>query len=118
MKKPIAFVGAALGSGIACLALFGCPNPNNIGVQTFGAVQVTCVQASNNQPVSGALVQVDGATGTTNSSGIAVVSVAIGSNIPASCDAPGLSGSTTIPTVAATNTTSAPLTITIQMTPS
>jgi hypothetical protein len=111
---------SAAGVCAAALALWGCPNPNDIGVQTFGVVQVTCVQASNNQPVSGALVQVDGVTPSayTNSAGVLIVSgVAIGSDIPVSCNAPGLSGSATIPSLTAASTSTSPLPITVQMTP-
>jgi hypothetical protein len=120
MKKSTVLAFFGTGAAAACLGLVGCPNPNAIGVQTFGFIQVTCVQASNNQPVTGALVTVDGTTGPdTNSSGISIVqNVAIGSNIPAECNAPGLSGSATIPTLSASNTATNPLPITISMTPS
>jgi len=104
----------------ACAALWGCPNPNDIGVQTYGAVQVTCVQAGNNQPVGGALVRVDGVTpsATTNSAGVLLVqNVAIGSSIPVTCLAPGLTGNATIPSLTAANTATNPLPITVPMTP-
>ncbi|HXW52405.1 MAG TPA: hypothetical protein VEJ41_10475 [Candidatus Acidoferrales bacterium] len=120
MKNPIGIGLAACGLLLACAVLWGCPNPNYIGVQTFGVVQVTCVQASNNQPVAGALVQVDGQTpqSQTNSAGtILVPGVPIGSNIPVNCNAPGLTGTATIPSLTATNTSSDPLPITVQMTP-
>jgi hypothetical protein len=39
----------------AALALTGCPNPNAIGVQTYGTVSVKTVDGSG-QPVAGALV--------------------------------------------------------------
>jgi hypothetical protein len=120
MKNPIRLGLAACVLLLACGALWGCPNPNYIGVQTYGVVQVTCVQASNNQPVAGALVQVDGTTpqAQTNSAGMLIVpQVPIGSNIPVNCNAPGLTGTATIPTLTATNTASDPLPITVQMTP-
>lgn len=120
MKMSVKLALAAVASCVASLGLSGCPNPNDIGVQTFGVVQVTCVQASNNKPVANALVQVDGVTPSaqTNSAGQLTVSgVAIGSDIPASCNAAGLSGSTTIPSLTAASTASNPLPITIQMTP-
>jgi hypothetical protein len=118
MKIPIATFSAALVVCAACFGLWGCPNPNDIGVQTFGYVAVTCVQASNNQPVSGAIATVDGNTQAAGSNGVAIVKAAIGSNIPASCEAPGLSGSTTIPSLTATSTQSSPFPITIPMSPS
>jgi hypothetical protein len=118
MKISIATFSTALIVCAVCLVLWGCPNPNDIGVQTFGYVAVTCVQASNNQPVSGAIATVDGNTVATGSNGVAIVKAAIGSNIPASCDAPGLSGSSTVPSLTATSTQSNPLPITIQMSPS
>ncbi|HXW51829.1 MAG TPA: hypothetical protein VEJ41_07555 [Candidatus Acidoferrales bacterium] len=119
MKNPIGIGLAACGLLLACAALWGCPNPNYIGVQTFGVVQVTCVQASNNQPVAGALVRVDGTDGpNTGTNGISLVSgVAIGSNLPVECYAPGLTGSATLGTLTATNTSSNPAPITVQMAP-
>lgn len=44
---------------LAVLALAGCPNPNNIGVQKYGTVAALAVLASNNQPVANALVIVN-----------------------------------------------------------
>ena len=41
---------------VAALALAGCPNPNDIGVQNTGTVNVKTVDANNGQPVVGALV--------------------------------------------------------------
>ncbi|MBV8172226.1 MAG: carboxypeptidase regulatory-like domain-containing protein [Candidatus Eremiobacteraeota bacterium] len=43
----------------AALALGGCPNPNQIGVQQFGTITATVLLASNNQPVANALVAVN-----------------------------------------------------------
>ncbi|MDQ6766511.1 MAG: carboxypeptidase-like regulatory domain-containing protein [Candidatus Eremiobacteraeota bacterium] len=83
---------------LASLGLWGCPNPNAIGVQQYGTVEVTCVQASNGQPVSGAIVTVDGvtATTTTDASGKVTVSqVPIGTH-PVKADAPGLEGTDTV----------------------
>lgn len=78
----------------AVLSLWGCPNPNAIGVQQYGSVKATCIQASNGQPVSGAIVTVDGVTAksTTDASGtVTIDTVAIGTH-PITADAPGLHG--------------------------
>ena len=82
----------------ATLSLWGCPNPNSIGVQQFGSVKATCVQASNGQPVSGAIVTVDGvtATTTTDASGtVTITNIAIGTH-PITAEAPGLHGQDTV----------------------
>ena len=114
MKK--ATVLGVTGLGVACLFLWGCPNPNSIGVQTFGSVQVTCLQASNNQPIAGAIATISGSTGpSTNSRGQTVVpNVPIGTNVTAVCDAPGLSGTNTIPSIVEGSNNS----VTISMSPS
>ena len=49
-------LAAALALGL--ISLVGCPNPNAIGVQVFGAVTVHCQKASDGSPVAGALVSV------------------------------------------------------------
>jgi hypothetical protein len=41
---------------VAALALTGCPNPNDIGVQVYGSILVKTVDATSGQPVVGALV--------------------------------------------------------------
>lgn len=51
MRKLLGF--AAL---LAAVCLSGCPNPNDIGVQTYGTVAVTVVDGTTGKPVSGALV--------------------------------------------------------------
>ena len=51
MRRPLA-LAALLGA----LALSGCPNPNDIGVQNYGTVAVTVVDGTTGKPVSGALV--------------------------------------------------------------
>jgi len=45
-----------LAVAMAAFALTGCPNPNDIGVQTYGSIAVKTVDASSGQPVVGALV--------------------------------------------------------------
>ncbi len=47
---------AALTATLMALMLAGCPNPNDIGVQTYGTVAVTVVDSSTGKPVAGALV--------------------------------------------------------------
>ena len=83
---------------LACLAiavsagLWGCPNPNNIGVQQYGVVKVLCVQASNNQPVAGANVSIAGVAGPSDATGTATLTqVPIGTH-PVEAHAPGLDG--------------------------
>jgi hypothetical protein len=76
----------------ATLGLWGCPNPNAIGVQQFGIVQVLCLQASNNQPVANANVSVAGVAKATDATGTAVLTqVPIGTH-PVEAHAPGLDG--------------------------
>lgn len=120
MKKSA--LGKLLGAVLilpGCIALAGCPNPNNIGVQTYGVVQVTCLQASNNQPVAGALASIGIVTGNTNSSGVAMLSqVPIGTSIPVSCNAPGLGGSSVVPSLTADNTNTNPAKVTVLLSPS
>jgi hypothetical protein len=107
----------AVAAAAACVTLTGCPNPNNIGVQTYGTVLATCVQASNNQPVQGAEVTISGQTpnALTNAAGqLTVPMVPIGTDVTAYCRAPGLSGSAVIPQVYANPQQT---TVTIPMTP-
>jgi hypothetical protein len=74
--------------------LTGCPNPNAIGVQTYGSIKVTATDGSSGKPVVGALVNA-GSTNTcqTLADGTCVLNqVPIGKwTIQAS--APGLHGS-------------------------
>gem|GEM_PF-935783 len=99
MKNPAqARIIASVAAVAAVLSLWGCPNPNAIGVQQYGSVKATCVQASNGQPVSGAIVTVDGrtATTTTDSSGsVTIDNIVIGTH-PIVADAPGLHGQDTV----------------------
>ena len=84
---------AAITIGAAAALLAGCPNPNAIGVQDTGGIQATCLQASNNAPVAGALVTVNATqNGTTHSDGtILIPGVPVGpQNVTA--DAAGLHG--------------------------
>jgi len=102
---------------VACCAalLSGCPNPNAIGVQQTGSVRVLCVLASNNQPVSGALVVINATqNGTTHADGVAVIDgVPVGpQNVTA--DAPGLHGGPVAVQVAENATAQ----VTIPMSPS
>jgi len=47
---------------LAAIVLSGCPNPNDIGVQTYGTVAVTVVDGTTGKPVSGALVSAGSTT--------------------------------------------------------
>lgn len=102
---------AALATVLMALALAGCPNPNDIGVQTYGTVAVTVLDGGTGKPVSGALVSA-GSTITCNTvaNGTCTLpQVPVGKwTIQAS--APGLQGSSDV-TVTANQTT----TVTIQM---
>jgi Carboxypeptidase regulatory-like domain len=96
LAQPSAWVSLAVVAAV--LTLWGCPNPNSIGVQQFGSVKATCVQASNGQPVPGAIVTVDGVTAqhTTDSSGtVTIDNIAIGTH-PITAHAAGLDGSDTV----------------------
>lgn len=103
MKKPTRMGRAtlALAAGLGALLLSGCPNPNDIGVQQYGTVVVTCLQASNRQPVAGAYVKAAG-TATqqevvpTDGSGRATLTQVVIGSQPIHADAPGLSGDTTV----------------------
>lgn len=84
---------AAIAAACSAALLSGCPNPNAIGVQQTGSIRALCVLASNNQPVSGALVVVNSTQNkTTGPDGVAQIdAVPVGpQNVTA--DAPGLHG--------------------------
>lgn len=86
-------LAAACFAAVASLVLWGCPNPNDIGVQQYGEVDVTCVQASNNQPVAGANVQIGQSADHTGSDGtVKFPQVPIGQQTILA-HAPGLEGS-------------------------
>ena len=99
MKIPAqAKIVVSVAAVASVLSLWGCPNPNAIGVQQYGSVKATCVQASNGQPVSGAIVTVDGVTAkpVTDSSGsVTIDNIVIGTH-PIVADAPGLHGQDTV----------------------
>jgi len=101
---------------LVALALAGCPNPNAIGVQVFGSVNVHAVQASNGQPVAGALVNA-GSTNTcpspTDASGnCTLTQVPVGTEI-ITANAPGLAGTATVNV-----TQDQTVNVTVQMNPS
>lgn len=94
-------VALAAATGIGAIILSGCPNPNAIGVQQYGTVQVTCLQASNRQPVAGADVGAPGGstqyqTQTTDASGHATLNQVVIGSQTIKADAPGLTGETTV----------------------
>ncbi len=94
-KTKLAAVGLV---AAACFGLWGCPNPNAIGVQQYGIVKATCLQVSNNQPVSGAIVSVAGqsnATPTDATGAATIPNVPIGTH-QILADAPGLHGESSV----------------------
>lgn len=99
------------------LGLTGCPNPNAIGVQQFGAIAVHCALASNGQPVAGALVSASSTLicpgGTDSSGNCTIPQVPVGM-WTVSADAPGLHGSAAGVTVTENQTSN----VIIQMNPS
>jgi hypothetical protein len=106
----------AIAVTVMALALAGCPNPNDIGVQTYGTVAVTVIQASNGKPVAGALVNAGSTvTCTTGADGMCAsppgpLKLPVGKwTIVAS--APGLQGSAD---VTITENTQASVTIQVQ----
>jgi hypothetical protein len=106
MNKSVLWRRAALAlaAGLGALVLSGCPNPNAIGVQQYGTVRVTCVQASNRQPVVGAIVSAPGGptqyvTATTDSNGNATLYQVVIGTQPVRADAPGLQGQSSVTVV-------------------
>jgi hypothetical protein len=45
-----------LAVAVAALALLGCPNPNDIGVQIYGSILTKTVDGTSGQPLAGVLV--------------------------------------------------------------
>ena len=45
-----------LAAVVAAVALAGCPNPNDIGVQVYGTILAKTVDATSGQPLAGVLV--------------------------------------------------------------
>ena len=99
----------------AALFLTGCPNPNNIGVQTYGTVAVTAVDENSGQPLSGVLISAGSTyTCSTGANGMcpSPLQLPVGTwTINAS--SPGLSGSATGVKVTENNQTA----VTIQLHP-
>jgi Polysaccharide lyase family 4, domain II len=78
----------------ASLALAGCPNPNNIGVQIYGSVVVTAVNADSGQPVAGADASAgSNFTCTTVANGMCTISQVPVGTWTINAFAPGLTGS-------------------------
>lgn len=85
---------AAAAVAAATLALTGCPNPNAIGVQTYGSINVVATDGNTGKPVVGAVASA-GSTITcqTHADGTCqLVSVPIG-KWTVHVSAPGLNGS-------------------------
>jgi Carboxypeptidase regulatory-like domain len=117
MKKSTVWtrVLPACAAMMAVLGLWGCPNPNSIGVQQYGQVTVLCVQASNNQPVAGALVSIAGSNPVaTDASGKAILPQVVIGTHTVQANAPGLDGDN--PSVAVVQDTN--VNITVHMSPS
>lgn len=80
---------------IAALALSGCPNPNAIGVQIYGQVNVH-VQDVNGQAVGNALVAIGSNAQSTDGSGnTSFPQIPVGT-WTVTADAPGLHGTTQV----------------------
>ena len=93
--------------------LTGCPNPNAIGVQTYGTIAVKTVDATSGQPVAGALVSAgSNFTCRTASDGTCTLPQIPVGNWSVMARTAGLQG-TANATVTENNTTS----VTIQMSP-
>ena len=79
---------------VSAIALYGCPNPNNIGVQVYGSVAVTVVDANSGNPVAGALVNAGSTiTCTTVANGTCTLEQVPVGKWPIVAHAAGLSGS-------------------------
>ena len=96
------------------LALAGCPNPNQIGVQITGTVAAKTVDANTGQPVAGVLVNA-GSTYTcksdANGNCLPLLQLPVG-KWTLTASAPGLHGSADVTVVQDTQTS-----VTIQMSP-
>lgn len=105
----------AVATGCCALALSGCPNPNAIGVQQTGSIRVSCVLATNGQPVADALVAVNTIQTThSHADGVALLTgVPIGPQT-VTADTAGLHGGPVPVQVTENNTSS----VTVQMSPS
>jgi hypothetical protein len=98
----------------AAIALAGCPNPNDIGVQTTGTLVVTTVDASTGQPISGVLVSAgSNYTCTTGTNGVCTPTLTLPvGQWTVQARAAGLQGSANVTITANTQST-----VTIQMSP-
>ena len=98
---------------LAALALTGCPNPNAIGVQTYGTVLVKTVDGGSGHPVAGALVNAGSTyTCTTGSDGACTLTKLPVGKWTVLASAPGLHGSADV-----TVTENTQASVTIQMAP-
>jgi uncharacterized membrane protein len=80
---------------VAAMLLAGCPNPNAIGVQVYGQVNVH-VQDANGQPVANALVAIGNNAQSTDAGGnTSFAQIPVGT-WTVSADAPGLHGSSQV----------------------
>src|SRR5215472_11058127 len=92
IKRTMRLLGGVV-AVVAAVGLYGCPNPNDIGVQTYGSVAVTVVDANSGSPVSGALVNAGSTiTCTTSASGTCTLAQVPVGKWPIVAHAAGLSG--------------------------
>ena len=104
----------ALVLAAATLALTGCPNPNNIGVQDTGTLVVTTVDGTTGQPIANVLVNAGANyTCSTGPNGVCttVLTLPVG-QWPVVAHVAGLQGSANV-----TITKDVQSTVTIQMNP-
>ena len=104
----------ALVVAAAAVALAGCPNPNNIGVQTTGTLLVTTVDGTTGAPIPNVLVSAgSNYTCYTGSNGVCTqpLTLPVG-QWPIQANTAGLHGTANVTITANTQST-----VTIQMNP-
>ena len=110
MKRSFVWTRAALAlaGGLATFSLWGCPNPNAIGLQEYGSLKIVCVQASNQQPVANAQVSAPTQNGqtvqSTDASGSTTFAQVVIGTHTIVADAPGLHGEAAVTIVENTAT--------------
>jgi hypothetical protein len=101
-----------LAVAVAALALAGCPNPNDIGVQIYGSILAKTVDATTGQPVVGALVSAGTFTCNTVADGTCPLNKVPVGKWTVSANTAGLRGSADVTVTENTQTS-----VTIQMSP-
>jgi hypothetical protein len=99
---------AAAALAAAALTLTGCPNPNAIGVQTYGSIKVTATDGSSGKPVAGAVASA-GSTITcpTDANGTCVLNPVPIGKWTVRVSAPGMNGSADVTVTENTQVTAA-----------